>query len=238
MMDFFPQEQEEKKEDAPHYMGHRERLRSRFLESEGDALPDYELLELILFRAIPRRDVKALAKELIKKFGSFSEVVAAPHHRLKEVSGVGDSVAIEIKIIAAASRRFAKGNIRKRPVLSSWSTVMDYCRTAMAFEEREHFRVLFLDKKNALITDEVMQHGTIDHTPVYPREVARRALELSAAAIILLHNHPTGDPTPSRADIDMTQNVKRAAEAVGVVVIDHIIVGRDGNASFKNLKLL
>lgn len=177
--------------DTPHYHGHRDRLRARFQEAGAETLPDYELLELLLFRSIPQRDVKPLAKELIQRFGSFAEVLGAPASRLTEVKGVGDGVALDLKIVEAALRRMAKGAVGKRPVLSSWSSVLDYCRMAMAFAEREQFRILFLDKKNMLIADEVQQTGTVDHTPVYPREVMRRALELSASAIILVHNHPT-----------------------------------------------
>ena len=177
--------------DTPHYHGHRDRLRARFQEAGAETLPDYELLELLLFRSIPQRDVKPLAKELIQRFGSFAEVLGAPASRLTEVKGVGDGVALDLKIVEAALRRMAKGAVGKRPVLSSWSSVVDYCRMAMAFAEREQFRILFLDKKNMLIADEVQQTGTVDHTPVYPREVMRRALELSASAIILVHNHPT-----------------------------------------------
>lgn len=223
---------------APHYHGHRERLRARFQEAGADALPDYELLELLLFRSIPQRDVKPLAKELIQRFGSFAEVLGAPVPRLTEVKGVGEGVALDLKIVAAALQRMAKGKVAKRPVLSSWSSVIDYCRMAMAFAEREQFRILFLDKKNALIADEVQQTGTVDHTPVYPREVVRRALELSASAVILVHNHPSGDPTPSRADILMTQQVVETAKPLGIAVHDHIIVGRDGHASLKGLKFI
>lgn len=178
-------------DETPHYHGHRDRLRARFIEVGGDALPDYELLELVLFRAIPRRDVKPIAKELIRRFGSFAEVLAAPPARLLEVDGLGESVVRDLKVTEAAARRLAKGAIAKRPVLSSWTSVIDYCRAAMAFAEKEQFRLLFLDKRNALIADEVQQTGTVDHTPVYPREVVKRALELSASALILVHNHPT-----------------------------------------------
>lgn len=223
---------------APHYHGHRERLRARFQEAGVDALPDYELLELLLFRSIPQRDVKPLAKELIQRFGSFAEVLGAPASRLTEVKGVGDGVALDLKIVAAALQRMAKGKVAKRPVLSSWSSVIDYCRMAMAFAEREQFRILFLDKKNAVIADEVQQTGTVDHTPVYPREVVKRALELSASAIILVHNHPSGDPTPSRADILMTQQIIETAKPLGIAVHDHIIVGKDGHASLKGLKFI
>ena len=176
---------------APHYHGHRERLRGRFREAGADAISDYELLELLLFRAIPQRDVKPLAKELIAKFGSFGEVIAAPRNRLKEVKGIGEAVVDELKIVHAAANRLTRGQAQKRAVLSSWSSVIDYCRTAMAYADKEQFRLLFLDKRNQLIADEVQQVGTVDHTPVYPREVVKRALELSATALILVHNHPT-----------------------------------------------
>ena len=225
-------------DDAPHYHGHRDRLRARFAEVGGEAMPDYELLELLLFRAIPRRDVKPIAKELIKRFGSFAEVLAAPVHRLTEIDGVGESVATELKIVEAAARRLTKGAVAKRPVLASWTAVLDYCRTAMAFAEREQFRLLFLDKRNALIADEMQQSGTVDHTPVYPREVVRRALELSATALILVHNHPSGDPTPSSADIRMTKEIMDVAKPLGITVHDHIIVGREGHASLKGLRLI
>jgi DNA repair protein RadC len=224
--------------EAPHYYGHRERLRLRFREAGSEAVSDYELLELVLFRAIPQRDVKPLAKELIAKFGSFAEVVAAPRTRLKEIKGVGDAVVDEIKVVQAAARRLVRGEVRKQPVLSSWSNVLDYCRMAQAFADKEQFRVLFLDKRNQLIADELQQTGTVDHTPVYPREVVKRALELSATALILVHNHPSGDPTPSRADIQMTQAIIDVAGSLGIAVHDHIIVGKEGHASFKGLKLI
>jgi DNA repair protein RadC len=176
---------------TPHYHGHRERLRGRFRQAGAEALSDYELLELLLFRALPRRDVKPLAKELLEKFGSFAEVVSAPEARLSEVKGLGEAGITELKVVQAAASRFLRDNVKKRPVLSSWSSVLDYCRTAQAFADREQFRVLFLDKRNQLIADEVQQTGTVDHAPVYPREVVKRALELSATAIVLVHNHPT-----------------------------------------------
>ena len=224
-------------EESPHYHGHRDRLRARFLEV-GGAVPDYELLELILFRSIPRRDVKPIAKELLKRFGTFAEVLAASPARLMEVDGIGESVVTDLKIVEAAARRIAKGAVAKRPVLSSWSAVLDYCRTAMAFAEKEQFRLLFLDKRNALIADEMQQSGTVDHTPVYPREVVKRALELSASALILIHNHPSGDPTPSSADIKMTRDIVEIAKPLGIAVHDHIIVGREGHASLKGLRLI
>ena len=223
---------------VPHFHGHRERLRARFREAGEAALSDYELLELVLFRAIPQRDVKPLAKELIAKFGSFAEAIAAPAARLKEVKGLGEAAVIELKIVQAAANRLTRGRLRKQPALSSWSSVLDYCRTSMAFADKEHFRVLFLDKRNQLIADEVQQTGTVDHTPVYPREVVKRALELSATAVILVHNHPSGDPTPSHADIQMTQSIVDVARPLGIAVHDHIVVGKDGHASFKALKLI
>jgi DNA repair protein RadC len=225
-------------ERAPHYHGHRERLRGRFRNAGADAVSDYELLELVLFRAIPQRDVKPLAKELVAKFGSFGEVVAAPPKRLAETKGMGDAAITELKIVHAAASRLARGQMAKRAVLSSWSSVIDYCRTAMAYEDKEQFRLLFLDKRNQLIADEVQQKGTVDHTPVYPREVVKRALELSATALILVHNHPSGDPTPSQSDIQMTQAIVDVAKPLGIAVHDHIIVGKEGHVSFKGLKLI
>jgi len=225
-------------ESLPHYLGHRERLRERFLDGGPDAVTEYELLELILFRAIPRRDVKPLAKALIARFGSFAEVVSAPRPRLREIDGLGDAAIAEIQIVQAAANRLARGAVKKRTALSSWSAVLDYCRTSMAFADKEQFRVLFLDKRNQVIADEVQQTGTVDHTPVYPREVIKRALELSATALILVHNHPSGDPTPSRADIQMTQAIVEIAKPLGISVHDHIIVGKDGHTSLKGLKLI
>jgi len=225
-------------EAPPHYHGHRDRLRARFRDSGSEALSDYELLELVLFRALPRRDVKPLAKTLIAKFGSFAEAIAAPPQRLAEVEGLGDTTITDLKVIEAAARRLAHGAVKRRPVLSSWSAVIEYCRAAMAFADREQFRVIFLDKRNQLIADEVQQVGTVDHTPVYPREVVKRALELSATAVILVHNHPSGDPTPSRADIVMTQQIVEVAKPLGIAVHDHIIVGKEGHASMKGLRLI
>lgn len=220
-----------------HYHGHRDRLRARFRDQGGDALPDYELLELLLFRAIPRRDTKPIAKALIDRFGSFTEVLGAPAERLREVPGIGDAVATELKLMEAAAKRYARGQVNERQVLSSWNAVLDYCRASMAFETREQFRILFLDKRNGLIADEVQQTGTVDHTPVYPREVVKRALEHSASAIILVHNHPSGDPSPSRADIEMTKTIADIAKPLGIALHDHIIVGRQGHTSFRAQKL-
>jgi len=222
----------------PHYLGHRERLRERFLEGGNSAVTDYELLELILFRALPRRDVKPLAKDLIARFGSFAEVVSAPRQRLAEIKGLGEAAIAEIKIVEAAAQQLARGQVQNRPALSSWSGVLDYCRTTMAFADKEQLRILFLDKRNRLIADELQQEGTVDRTPVYPREVIKRALELSATAVILVHNHPSGDPTPSQADIAMTREIAAVAKPLGIAVHDHIIVGRDGHASLKGLKLI
>ena len=225
--------------EAPHYHGHRERLRDRFRDAGADALSDYELLEMVLFRALPRRDVKPLAKSLIAKFGSLAEVVHAPELRLKEISGLGESAITEIKLIAATASRVAKGRINtQKTVLSSWSSVIEYCRAAMAFADKEQFRILFLDKRNQLIADELQQVGTIDHTPVYPREVVKRALELSATAIILVHNHPSGDPTPSTADVQMTKSIMAISSPLGIAVHDHIIVGKNGHSSLKGLRLI
>jgi DNA repair protein RadC len=225
-------------EATPHYHGHRERLRTRFREAGTEALSDYELLELLLFRALPRRDVKPLAKSLLEKFGSFAEVVSAPEARLREVKGLGEAGVTELKIVQAAASRFLRGAVKQRPALSSWSAVLDYCRSAQAFADKEQFRVLFLDKRNQLIADEVQQTGTVDHAPVYPREVVKRALELSATAIVLVHNHPSGDPTPSHADVQMTQQIIAVASPLGIAVHDHIIVGKEGHASLKGLKLI
>ena len=222
----------------PHYLGHRQRLRERFQQAGPDAISDYELLELLLFRSIPRADTKERAKALLKRFGSLAEVLGAPEHLLREVEDIGEGAAMDLKIVAAAAQRMARGQIEGREILSSWNHVLDYCRAAMAFEAREQFRILFLDKKNTLIADEVQQTGTVDHTPVYPREVVRRALELSATAIILVHNHPSGDPTPSRADIDMTKTIIEAARPLGIAVHDHIIIGKKGHASMKGLLLI
>jgi DNA repair protein RadC len=224
--------------ETPHYHGHRERLRERFLGAGPDALSDYELLEMVLFTARSRGDVKPLAKSLIKKFGSFAEVIHAPESRLREVDGVGDRTITELKLIAATASRIAKGQLKQRTMLSSWNDVIDYCRTSMAFADKEQFRILFLDKRNQLIADEVQQVGTVDHTPVYPREVIKRALELSATAILLVHNHPSGDPTPSQADIQMTRAIVDIAGPLGISVHDHIIVGKNGHASLKALKLI
>ena len=229
---------EDQSAETPHYHGHRERLRERFYGAGPEALSDYELLEMALFPALPRRDTKPLAKALLKTFGSFAEVIHAPVARLREVEGIGEASINQIKLLAAAASRVAKGEIKRKIALSSWNDVIEYCRTGMAFADKEQFRLLFLDKRNQLIADEVQQTGTIDHTPVYPREVIKRALELSATALILVHNHPSGDPTPSLADIHMTKAIVQIATPLGISVHDHIIVGKNGHASLKGLKLI
>jgi DNA repair protein RadC len=225
-------------DEPAHYHGHRARLRERLLQAGSEAVADYELIELVLFRAIPRRDVKPLAKALIARFGSFAEAIAAEPARLAEIEGMSQGAIAEFKIVEAGAKRFAKGVARKRLPVGSFSAVVDYCRTAMAFDAREEFRVLFLDRKNGLIADESQGVGTVDQTPVYPREVVRRALELSATAVILVHNHPSGDPTPSAQDVKMTLDIIAVAQPLGVAVHDHIIVGRDGHASLKGLRLI
>ncbi len=228
----------DKSTETPHYHGHRDRLRERFVAGGADALPDYELLELLLFRLIPRVDTKPIAKALLARFGTFGEVLGAPVALLQEVKGIGPAVAVDLKVMAAAAQRMAKTEVHGREVLSNWTQLLAYIRSAMAFENREQFRILFLDKKNVLIADEVQQVGTVDHTPVYPREVIKRALELSASAVILVHNHPSGDPTPSRADIEMTKQIIDSAKPLGISVHDHIIIGKKGNASMKGLLLI
>lgn len=226
------------RKEPPHYHGHRARLRERLRRSGAEAFSDYELLELVLFAAQPRRDMKPLAKSLLKRFGSFAEVIHAPEARLAEIDGMGEASIDQLKLIAAAANRIAKGELKGRTLLSSWTDVIGYCRTSMAFADKEQFRILFLDKRNQLIADEVQQTGTVDHTPVYPREVIKRALELSATAIILVHNHPSGDPTPSQADIRMTKAIIDIATPLGIAVHDHIIVGKAGHASLKGMRLI
>ncbi|MHA1158761.1 MAG: RadC family protein [Alphaproteobacteria bacterium] len=223
---------------ALHFHGHRERLKARLRDGGQEALADYELLELILFQIIPRRDTKPIAKALLDRFGSFSETLSAPEQLLMEIDGIGLSVAHHLKLVRAAAQRFAKDPVQHGAQLDSWAAVVDYCRAAMAYEPVEQFRILFLDRKNRLIADEVQGTGTIDHTPVYPREVVKRALELSATALILVHNHPSGDPTPSRADIQMTKTIAEVAEPLGVKLHDHLIIGKSGHASFRSLDLL
>lgn len=218
---------------APHYHGHRQRLRARFRRAGAAALEDYELLEMLLFAAIPRRDVKPLAKALIARFGGYAGALSAGRSELAEVEGLGGTAIDALLAVREAAVRLARGEIAEKPVLSGWEKLMDYLMADMARAKQEHFRLLFLDKKNRLIHDEVHQSGTVDHAPVYPREVAKRCLELHASAVILVHNHPSGDTTPSRADIDITREIDKALKAIGVAVHDHVIVGRKGHTSFK-----
>lgn len=213
--------------------GHRQRLRQRFLDGGPDALPDYELLELMLFMAMPRVDTKPIAKDLLRTFGSFAEVISAPPESLKQIKGLGDAGVVALKSAQAAAGRLLRAEVLEKPILSSWDRLLDYCTAIMAYEPKEQFRILFLDKKNRLILDEAQQDGTVDQTPVYPREVVKRALEVNATALIMVHNHPSGDPEPSRADIDMTKRVKDACSGVGIVLHDHVIVSRGGYTSFK-----
>lgn len=231
-----PRQAAEDAPETPHYHGHRERLRERF-RAGSDALPDYELVELLLFAAIPRIDVKPLAKALVEKFGSFAGVVSASREALAE-AGLRDGAIDLMKVVRESAVRLARQEVLNRPVLSSWQKVLDYVRAQLAHAPIEQFHVLYLDRKNVLIADEAQQRGTVDHTPVYPREVIKRALELGASAIIMVHNHPSGDPTPSKADIAMTREVAKAAETLGLTVHDHIVIGRAGHASFKGMGLL
>ena len=225
-------------ESSPH-SGHRDRLRDRFLAGGSEALPDYELLELLLFMAIPRRDTKQDAKELLKEFGgSFADLIASTPERLREIPGLSENSIVALKAVEAAAQRLARAKVLGRPAISSWDALLDYCAALMARKTTEEFRVLFLDRKNMLIADEAQAQGTVDHAPVYPREVVKRALELGASALILVHNHPSGDPTPSRSDIAMTREIAAAAKALRIEVHDHLVIGRGNHASFKALGLL
>jgi DNA repair protein RadC len=219
----------------PSYIAdHRKRLRERFMAGGAAAMPDYELLELVLFRSIPRRDLKPLARALLDKFGDFNRVITADPERLAEVNGVGEAVITDLKILEASAHRMARSKVMKRHVISSWDAILDYCHTTMAHRHTEQFRVLYLDRKNTLIADEEQARGTVDHVPVYPREVAKRALELNASALILVHNHPSGDPTPSQSDIDMTTRVQDACSALGLALHDHLIIGKSRELSFRS----
>ncbi len=221
-------------EKLPSYIAdHRKRLRQRFMEGGAQAIPDYELLELLLFRAIPRQDVKPLARELLDTFGDFNRVVTASPARLMMVKGIGEAVVQDLKIIEAAAQRMMRSRVMNQPILSSWDALLDYCHTAMAHRETEQFRILFLDRKNVLIADEEQAKGTVDHVPVYPREVVKRGLELNASALILVHNHPSGDPTPSEADISMTMQIQEAAQVLGIILHDHLIIGKSRELSFR-----
>ncbi len=223
---------------APHYHGHRQRLRERFRRAGAASLNDYELLELLLFAAIPRRDVKPLAKTLIDSFGGYADVLSAEREALARTEGLGDVAVDTLLAVREAAVRLARHEAMEKPVMSNWDKLVDYCRADMARAKKEHFRLLFLDRKNRLVHDEVHQIGTVDHAPVYPREVAKRCLELSASAVILVHNHPSGDPKPSAADIAITKDIAKALAAIGVVVHDHLVIGRSGHSSFKSLGLV
>lgn len=223
---------------SAHHAGHRDRLRERFLRGGTDAVHDYELLELMLFAAIPRRDVKPIAKALLNKFGSVAGVVTAKPEWLMQVEGVKEAAATALKAAEAVAVRMLRDQVMDRPVISSWDALIDYCTASMAYRDTEQFRILFLDRRNRLIADELQQKGTVDHTPVYPREVVKRALELQASAIIMVHNHPSGDPTPSQADITMTRTVRDVSEPLGVVLHDHVIVGRGSYTSMRSQGLI
>ncbi|MFN3613662.1 MAG: RadC family protein [Rubrimonas sp.] len=224
--------------EAPHHHGHRERLKARFMQAGADALADYELLELVLFAAVPRRDVKPLAKRLIATFGDFNHAVSAPPARLREVDEVTEGVVRALKIVEAAAHRLARARVINRPAIASWAALLDYLKTAMAHREIEEFRILYLDRKNVLIADEPQARGTVDHVPVYVREVVKRALELNASALVLAHNHPSGDPSPSQADIDMTRRIRAGLDAVGITLHDHVVVGKGRDFSFQANRLL
>lgn len=227
-----------KKKTTPHYAGHRQRLRERFVFGGEDAMQDYELLELLLFMAIPRRDVKPLAKDLLNAFGSLPELMSAPHSALSQVEGVSENTATAIKTVSALAARMMKQELMQKPVLNNWTRLMDYCHMTMAHETKEHFRILFLNKKNEMIADEIQGSGTVDHTPAYPREIMKRALELGATALILMHNHPSGDPKPSQTDIDMTNQIIAAAKPFDITIHDHVIIARNGQTSFRNEGLI
>lgn len=223
---------------APHYHGHRQRLRDRFLASKGDGLADYELLELLLFHSIPRIDVKPLAKRLVEQFGSLGAVLSADPDRLAEVKGVSPTTVVLLKAVRESGLRLGLEEVLDQPVLTSWNKLIKYCRAEMAHDGIEQFRVLYLNRRNMLIADEEQGRGTVDHTPVYPREVVKRALELGATAIIMVHNHPSGDPTPSRADIEMTREVQKAGAHLGITLHDHVVIARKGHSSFKAMGYL
>lgn len=225
----------EKGQEPPSYIAdHRKRLRDRFLSGGQAAVADYELLELVLFRAIPRQDVKPLTRKLLETFGDYSGVISAPRERLMAVKGVGHAVVTELKIVEAAAQQLARARVVNRPAISGWQALVDYCRTSMAHAETEQFRILFLDRKNVLIADEAQAKGTVDHVPVYPREVVKRALELNASALILVHNHPSGDPTPSEADIAVTRQIEEAARALSITLHDHLVIGSASEFSFRS----
>lgn len=226
---------ENKTESTPHFHGHRARLRDRFTQTQGQGVPDYELIELLLFLAIPRGDMKPLAKILLQKFGSLPALLKADESLLLEVPGVGPSVLHVLRLVQTIMGKVLQQEVMGRPLLANWQSVLDYCQVTMAYDQRETTRLLFLDRKNQLIADEVQQTGTIDQTPLYPREVIKRALDLGASALIIVHNHPSGDPTPSRGDIEMTLKVQEAARHLGIEVHDHLIIGKGRHSSLKSM---
>ena len=239
LLEAFEAVREIKQGKLPSYIeGHRKRLRERFVEGGAAAMPDYELLELVLFRTLPRSDTKPLARRLMEQFGDFNRVLSAPVERLREVKGVGEAVAIDLKVVEAAAHRLARAKVLQKQVISSWDSLLDYCRTAMAHGEVEQFRVLYLDRKNTLIADEAQAKGTVDHVPVYPREVVKRALELNASALILVHNHPSGDPSPSQSDIAVTKQFAAAAASLSITLHDHLIIGKSAEFSFRSEGLI
>lgn len=222
----------------PQHVGHRDRLKQRFVESGGVGMPEYELLELLLFYAIPRKDVKPLAKDLIARFGGLAEVLTADIHALAQVNGLSENSATYLKAIYAANKMLLKTKASEKPVLSSWQALLDYCHATMAFENKETFRVLYLNQKNELIADVLQQTGTVNHTPVYPREILHKGLELGATAMILLHNHPSGDPKPSEDDITLTMEIERLAQGLGIHLHDHVIIAKSGHSSLRSLGVL
>lgn len=230
-------ESKEKQDKEKHYHGHRGRLRERFL-GNPKSLPDYEILELLLFPASPRKDMKPLAKELIGKFGSFAKVIKATDTELLSVKGVSDAALAAIRSVEEAASRLLLSEVQEKAILNNWIKLLEYCRSEMGFLKKEQFRILFLNSKNMLIKDEVQQEGTINHTMAYPREIVKRALELSASSIILLHNHPSGDPSPSQADIDLTDQIIAAAKPLGVKVHDHLIITEGEHFSFRSSQLI
>lgn len=220
------------------HVGHRKRLRDRFLKGDEKGMPDYELLELILFGVIPRGDTKPLAKKLLKACGGFSGLLQADEEKLKAIPGVGEATIVALKAVHEAACRLLREETNTQPVLNSWKSIINYCHARMSHLSIEQFRLLFLDQKNKIIADEVQQQGTINRTPVFPREIVKRTLELGATSVIMVHNHPSGDPTPSQADIDITRQVIKAAQELEIHVLDHLIIGRFGHTSLREKRLI
>jgi DNA repair protein RadC len=225
-------------EPPPSYLGHRARMREKLLKAGPDALLDHEMLEMVLFLALPRRDTKPIAKSLLARFGSFAGAIAAPVEELRRIEGLGDAGLAALKLVQGAALRLAAAEVLDKPLLNNWDRLLSYLTASLARERIEQFHVLYLDSKNRLIADEAQARGTVNHTPVYPREIVKRALEMNATALILVHNHPSGDPTPSRADIDMTAAIKQAAQALEIVLHDHLIVGNGRHLSLRREGLL